>query len=272
MIHKVTVNQYELSVNLDGDYYGADFWDRISHRKYEPDTMGFIEDRCDQNTIFFDIGAANGAMSLIAASKGATVYAYEPDPRIFKVATNNFALNAQLPGEIKIMNKALSVSNGHLKFSRGSNTSILSDIIFSGVDDNENFNVEILSLADEISKNHQSIDTKLIIKMDIEGAEWTILQDNNTLNALSQHSAQLLLAVHPGFYRAYKPKNLVGIDFIRVFVWHFQNYLESKRLFSKLSKYSKIMRTNLNPIENKRQFGWLVFAGYHEWVLEFESP
>ena len=85
MIIKVSLRNDLVEVDLNGDYYGKDFWDRVSNRRYEPDTIGFIEDNCDVNTDFMDIGAANGAMTLIAASTGARVSSYEPDPKIFQV-------------------------------------------------------------------------------------------------------------------------------------------------------------------------------------------
>jgi 2-polyprenyl-3-methyl-5-hydroxy-6-metoxy-1,4-benzoquinol methylase len=64
----------EFTVNLSEDFYGKDFWDRVSKSEYEPDTLDFLRRHCTQGTIFMDVGAANGAMTLIAANLGARVY------------------------------------------------------------------------------------------------------------------------------------------------------------------------------------------------------
>jgi hypothetical protein len=106
--------------------------------------------------------------------------------------------------------------------------------------------------------------------MDIEGAEWKILSDDDTLAALNRHSALLLLAVHPGFYRPYRPF-FKGIDRIRVSLWHKENQRESRNLFRKLDEVSSVYRTNLNPIISAKQFALLVFAGYHEFVIDFNK-
>lgn len=96
MRYGVQLKSSDVSVELDGDHYGAPFWDKISMRQYEPDTIGFLEDRCKDTTDFMDIGAANGAMTLIAASQGSRVSSYEPDPKIFRVVSQNVELNPDL--------------------------------------------------------------------------------------------------------------------------------------------------------------------------------
>jgi FkbM family methyltransferase len=268
MIIKVSLRNDEVEVDLDGDYYGRDFWDRISSRRYEPDTIGFIEDYCNHNTDFMDIGAANGAMTLIAASAGSRVSSYEPDPKIFKVVERNVNLNPQYVGFVNVQNKAISSIKGVLNFSAGEDTSILSEIVFTGHDPAVFQKIEILSLSEEIDKFHSDMNRKLIIKMDIEGAEWRILKSGEIMEKMQKHHATLILAVHPGFHRPFK-KRLRGLDQAALFFWNFRNYRESTKVFRKISQYASIKRTNLNPITQEVQFGKLINAGYHEFIIDF---
>jgi FkbM family methyltransferase len=268
MIIKVYLRNDEVDVDLAGDYYGKDFWDRVSNRKYEPDTISFIEDNCDVNTDFMDIGAANGAMTLIAASNGSRVSSYEPDPRIFKVVERNVSLNSKVCNLIDVQNKAISSSKGQINFSVGEDTSILSEIVFTGHNPTSLQKIDILSLSEEMDKFHPDNSRKLIVKMDIEGAEWRILNSAETLKKLQEHEATLILAVHPGFHRPFK-KRLRGLDQAVLFFWHLKNYRESIRVFNKIQQYTSIKRTNLNPVTHKDQFGKLIYAGYHEFILEF---
>jgi hypothetical protein len=104
--------------------------------------------------------------------------------------------------------------------------------------------------------------------MDIEGAEWRILESHKTLKKLQDHEATLILAVHPGFYRPFK-RRLRGLDRARLSFWHLRNYRESLLVFTRISQFTSIQRTNLNPVTQKSQFGKLIWAGYQEFILEF---
>lgn len=270
MLHRVQLRNLEVTVDLEGDYYGKDFWEKVSSRKYEPDTVGFIEDRCNQNTDFMDIGAANGAMTLIAASMGSRISAYEPDPRIHRVVEQNIHLNQAIQNLVNLQNKAVSSVKGKLNFINGEDSSVISSIVFTGHDASSSTEIDICQLEEEIEHFHIDKSRKLIVKMDIEGAEWKILKSDKSLNSLKMNEATMLLAVHPGFYRPYVPK-FRGVDRIRLILWQVRNYRESLEVFSKLTKYATVQRTNLNPISRKHQFAALVLSGYHEFILEFRN-
>lgn len=268
MLHKVNLRKTDIEVDLTNDYYGAEYWDKITNRTYEPDTVGFIEDHCDKNTIFFDIGTANGAMALLAAEQEARVFAYEPDPVIFKVAERNFALNPALLSHIQIQNIALSSENGSTTFGSASDNTVLSSIVTAGGESKKAQAIRIESLVDELAKYHNNSNRKLVIKMDIEGAEWKILQNRSCIEALSKHNALLLLAVHPGFYRPFT-RGFCMFNSIRYKIWQLRNYRESLNTYSILSSKALITRTNLNPIKRARVFAALILVGYHEFIVDF---
>jgi FkbM family methyltransferase len=217
-----------------------------------------------------DIGAANGAMTLIAAGMGARVAAYEPDPRIHQVVARNIHLNAVIEKLVNLQNKAISTTKGKLNFLIGEDSSIISSIVFTGHDASSATEIEICQLDEEIELFHVDKSRQLIVKMDIEGAEWKILKSDKSLDSLKINGAVMLLAVHPGFYRPYVPK-IRGLDRFRLVMWQLRNYRESLEVFTKLSKYASVQRTNLNPITRKHQFAALVLAGYHEFILEFRK-
>ena len=126
--------------------------------------------------------------------------------------------------------------------------------------------ISILSLPKELTRALPA--EKVIVKMDIEGAEWRILGDDKCLRAMKKVNATMLLAVHPGFYRPHK-KYFRGLNRISLEIFRIRNFLESLRTYNNLSKYATIQRTNLNPINNAYLFALLITAGYHEFIVEF---
>lgn len=267
---QLNLNTGPMQICLDGDFYGEQYWRRVESRRYEPDTIGFIEDRTNSNSVFMDIGAANGAMTLIAAQKGAIVHSYEPDPAIYKVLDKNVELNSSFTSKVHLHKYALSNQNGEMDFRSGSNKKVLSDIIFNGDSEYRNSKIQIKSIVDEIDLVHSNAKAQLVIKMDIEGAEWKILSDPKVIQKLSQHSAIMLLAVHPGFYRPFK-KIAPGLNRISMEVWRIRNYRESLKLFKLLAKFGNVYRTNLNPINSARILALLSILGYHEYVIDFQE-
>ena len=97
---RVVLNNFEVAneffafdVNTVGDPYGSKFWQKISDLKYEPDTLFFLLSNLEKNDTFIDVGAANGAMTLIAATRCQTVLAFEPEFEIFSCLARNVELN-----------------------------------------------------------------------------------------------------------------------------------------------------------------------------------
>lgn len=269
MLHSFQYDGKAFTIELQNDFYGSGYWDRVAKSEYEPDTLDFLKRNCEPGTTFMDVGAANGAMTLIAASLGATVFSYEPDPLMFRVTAKNVSLNPNAKGRVELINSALSANEGELNFSKGSNSQVLTDIVFSGNRSEDSFKVAINSISDEISRIHKD-GSPLVIKMDIEGAEWGILSDPESLKTFANHKAIILLAVHPGFHRPHK-KIAPVINRTLFEIWRAQNYFEAKNLFSNISQYASIKRTNLNLISSPNVFAGLCLVGYHEFVIEFKK-
>jgi FkbM family methyltransferase len=257
----------QFKIDVTGDPYGEAFWKSIEVRKYEPDTVGFLEDNLSPDIIFMDIGAANGAMTMIASLLGSEVVSYEPDPTMFEILERNIQLNPNIKRNVTLKNCGISNTPSTLKFNSDADSSILSSIVV-GNNKSEGKLVSIRALTDEIREINKNSSKKIVIKMDIEGAEWRILNDENVLETLRESHATILLAVHPGFYRPHK-KIVKGVDRIAITFWHFRNYLESLRTYKKITKQGTILRTNLNPVRSSHIFAILVLGGYHEFILVF---
>jgi FkbM family methyltransferase len=150
------------------------FWNKLNSNRYEPDTIKFLENRVGKDTILLDIGAANGAMTLFAASRGSQVVSYEPEEKIFSALASNLKLTPDVRELVELKKAGVSIKNETIRFGRGEDRNILSDIVIDDQNENREIIVEILSLSDElISLSRKG--KKIIVKMDIEGAEWKIL-------------------------------------------------------------------------------------------------
>jgi FkbM family methyltransferase len=255
-------------IDLDEDHYGHEFWDRIEQGSFEPDTMNFLKLHVNQNSDFIDIGAANGSITVIAGLTGARVVSYEAEPGIFAVADRNARIN-KFTNDVKVVNAAISTREGVMTFSRESDSKVLSSICFSGLQ-NSATEIQILKLADVIQEFHH-VTRDLILKFDIEGAEWQILNDSETVNALSQHKATVLLAIHPGFHRPFKRLPL-GLTFLSKTAWQLSNAVETYQVFKKLLVHAHIQRTSLDNIYSPRKIVALMFGGYFEFILTFDKP
>jgi FkbM family methyltransferase len=167
---------------------------------------------------------------------------------------------------VELSDSAVSDENSEISFQENSNPEILSSIIFTG-SNHATSKVIVNNLVDEIKRFNSKPSRKLVIKMDIEGAEWKILRNNNVLRAMKEHEATLLLAVHPGF--AHPMPTLAKKHLIARIPWLIKQTREAVMLHENLSKFGSIKRTNLNNIENKFKFALLIIAGYHEFIINF---
>jgi FkbM family methyltransferase len=257
---------FKFFIETAGDHYGLEFWESLENRLWEPDTLDFMERELDGDSLLFDIGAANGSISLIAASYGSQVVAYEPNPTVFKVCKKNLELNPELNNKVNLKLAAVSNRAGTLTFEAGSNSAVITDISI-GIHSDSKTLIPILDLSNELHEYADGVGKKIIIKMDIEGAEFRILQDIPSLLAMSKCNAKLLLAIHPGFYRPVR--DVMFLRSLRTKIFIIQNYFEAVRMFKTISEFASFNRTNLNPIKSAKLFGLLVISGYHEFIIDF---
>jgi len=263
----ITYKHTSFLIDTKNDHYGEAFWRSLEAQQWEPDTLNFLEREIESGTLLLDIGAANGSISLIAAALGARVISYEPNPTVFAVCERNISLNAALQSQITLQLAAVSSLPAEIKFVEGANSKIISEISVGSHSDSATV-IPVLSLKDELSRFAKE-DIKTLIKMDIEGAEFAILHDRESLEAMKLNRVKLLLAVHPGFYRPISGVRILKELRTKIFI--LRNFFEAMKLFGELTSFSSISRTNLNPITSKKIFALLITAGYHEFILDFNN-
>lgn len=116
-----------------------------------------------------DGGAGIGEFSLLAASRGATVVAFEPNPASFALLEENARLNDAV-GEVRAFALALGGTSGPLSLDASPGDPVRAR---SGRSNGTTIVIDALSLADALDCS--GIDRVDLLKLDCEGAEYDIL-------------------------------------------------------------------------------------------------
>lgn len=265
---EINLNQVDVKIDYSLDKYGRLFWEKLSQGKFEPETFYFLKSHVDNETVFLDVGAANGAMTLYAATLGAKVLSYEPNPEIYRVLSKNCELNPELSALITISPDAVGAQQTQLLLSKGSNSRILSDIVFADLVESASV-INVRSLADEIN-DASNLAEKIVVKIDIEGAEWEIFNAENVLQAFNAKKVLALIALHPGFYRPMNSRFpiLRSASHLNFTV---RNILDFRNFYKKVSKFGVIKRTNFESVRNLYKFIFLALGGCYEFILDFRQ-
>lgn len=149
-------------------------------RRYGPRAVADFEARMASvgaGDVLVDMGANVGDFTARLAATGATVHAWEPDPYAFDRLKARFA---DAPN-VHLHNAAVAARAGRLRLARkaGFDTdpekhSTASSIVFNGAGASDGIEVEVVSFADALARCGGRAK---IVKMDIEGAEFDILED-----------------------------------------------------------------------------------------------
>jgi FkbM family methyltransferase len=206
-----------------------------------------------------DIGANQGFFSLYAASKGAKIYAYEPEEQNFKILHKNVTQN-NLEDSIKCIKLAIGKERGNIKlyihdyelpFASGMVTaskSYLENIneintIYSS-NQVKIQNAECITLLEAISSiNSARID---LLKIDCEGSELEIL------SGISKNDMERVDNIVLETHNSYPPSEIywkiqdLGFT-IKSYKKPSKKYLTGY-IFAVNSKYYNTELTNLNPI------------------------
>ena len=64
MSRKVKILDWNVDIELDGDYYRPTFWEKVTNHRWDPDTFNFVRAHCNSTTVLTENGAAKGAIAL----------------------------------------------------------------------------------------------------------------------------------------------------------------------------------------------------------------
>jgi len=156
----------------DYDEYGSIF----SYMTEEDIRKQFLYPHINEKSMFFDIGASIGSWSLPALAQGATVVAFEPDPRAREVLFDNAKLNR--------FEKLITFERAVLDKSYG-------NISFDELED-----VPTMSIDEEVIKEPPYINNRIptIMKIDAEGAEARIIE--GATNTIRRYKPKIMVENH----------------------------------------------------------------------------
>jgi FkbM family methyltransferase len=169
------------------------FWDRFETGRWERETLEALAARIAPGTTLIDIGAWIGPITLMAAALGATVLALEPDPRAVELLGANIAANPDIGGRITVLNKAAAPSSGRIRLGSPRKPGDSMGSVLATGRGRPEWEAEAITPA-EI--RHLAGDARrIILKIDIEGAEYALLPALGPL--LAQPAVAAFIAFHP---------------------------------------------------------------------------
>jgi FkbM family methyltransferase len=166
------------------------FWKNAFINGWEQSTYNFLFKYLNPNKIFIDIGSWIGPVSLIASQNSRHCLCFEPD----EIAYNEFKSNIQINNIKNISLEKLAVSN-RKQITLGANE--LGTSVTSNFNSTNQFTSDCISLENIFRKYNLSENDISVIKIDVEGHECELLQDEFLLN--------LNLPIHVSFHYGFAP-------------------------------------------------------------------
>ena len=143
--------------------------------------------KIEKGDVIIDAGANIGMFSALAASKGATVYAFEP---VEELRRQYLETTARLNGNIHIIPMALSDRDGFADIHVDSDNLGVNSIVFNRTDSLEQ--IQTITLDSFVRQNN--IPKVDFIKADIEGAERLLL--SGAQSVLRQYAPKLSICTY----------------------------------------------------------------------------
>ena len=166
----------------------AAFWRKVGEGRWETDTFEFIDRHVNDQTVFVDIGAWIGPISLYAAPVARKVIALEPDPVAWASLQANVALNGD---KVELWHTALGLEPGELELfaADGFGRSVTSALGGPGT---QSIRVPVKTFGDVASAVG---DAPCAVKIDVEGYEYPLFDALMTF--VLDRKAPLHLSLHP---------------------------------------------------------------------------
>ena len=171
---RISRNNYKFNVNPT-DY--EKFWEQFSNESWEKNTTDIFDRYIDRNTVYIDIGAWIGPTLLYAAQLANRSIAIEADPIAFKRLTENLSMNYKEKWytNISLINKVVSKKSGNIRFgSQSTGGDSMSSLLWA--DQNTTWEIEAIT-PEEIFSDSDLKSNKVFVKIDIEGGEFTMLDE-----------------------------------------------------------------------------------------------
>jgi FkbM family methyltransferase len=164
------------------------FWIDFQLGIWEPKTTKIFDALIAPTDIYIDLGAWIGPTVLYASRLSKKVYAFEPS-FAFYTLQNNVEQNKifTLKKEIVLINKAAGIEDGYIYMGNHEGEGNSTDSILIGTNKYQVQQVDIIAFIN----SQQVLNNNTFIKVDIEGAEYTIVRE--ILDVLSSKKNSLCM-------------------------------------------------------------------------------
>ena len=144
----------------------------LAHRCWEPHILSWLTRRLKRTDVFVDVGANIGYFTVLCAPLVARVVAFEPAPGSYGYCKSNVALNGLT--NVELHQFGLWHEDATLEIARDP-SSLMTAAVATASDGRAVEPIHAVSLDSLIDRGLDM--TRLdVIKMDIEGAEWSALR------------------------------------------------------------------------------------------------
>mgnify|MGYP001166988570 FL=1 len=198
------------------------FWNNFLN--WEQHDLNFVTEKGEQDKIFIDIGAWIGPYTLIAASMGMKVYAFEPDKVAFQDLKKNIELN-RFKHKPEIFNFGLSKLDSTAYLYSNTNDFGKSEsglINYKNQQNTKKTQIELKKFSHEIDKiKSNNLNNKIkILKIDIEGGEF--LFEKQIYDLVNQEKLYCILSYHHMVFN----KNKIKKNFYKIRTLFHQIYID----------------------------------------------
>lgn len=172
------------------------FWDKVARGHWEPGTLAALAPLLETGATFLDLGAWVGPLSLMAAARGARVVAVEADPAARAQFERNLAANPGLAPRIELIAAAVAPHGGTVRLGarRKPGDSMSSTLLAGGP-----ASWSAAALTPAMLARRLGPARPLVVKIDIEGAEYALLPHLGPL--LGTPDPVILVSFHPAILR-----------------------------------------------------------------------
>lgn len=206
----ITVRPWYVPLPVDGMWFIGTNLQNMKHGWNEPATAQFIKNFLKPGQTFVDIGANYGYYSVLAAKQGAKVISYEPDETSFRRLRRNLWLNGV---SATLHKSAVSDHEGVMSFfvtKKGAGTNTTRAAVLQG------------PTIEYQVKTEQCLDTYDLCKVDVEGAELSVLKG-------MKHHGMIICELNP---RAHERQGSTPQEFlngIRALGWKIEDIEEGPK-------------------------------------------
>jgi FkbM family methyltransferase len=167
---------------------------------WEPNLTRWMAQSLERGDTFIDVGANIGYYSLLASKlvgQHGTIVAIEASPETYKVLGRNLSLNAIR--NVRAVNMAVYNSESTVRVFRGSAYEIGRSTIVENEALKRGFDVECEVDAAPLCAilKPEEMKNARLVKVDVEGAEWFVLQGIEPLLRSGRSDLELIIEIQP---------------------------------------------------------------------------